>query len=611
MITRIIILVNEPSMKKTGLPLRRSLPTLLISLLFSTLGIAQITVEKGLDMERELNALQARLPKAPHDAALWIDIWQLESSLDQTDTLISQCRRELRHARNAQDQRLALYANLMMTQAFIKKNLLDSVLPYFEQSKTLAPLVQDPWANAVLCNTAGIIAIDHEGNYPKGISYFIKGQRITQDDSSRIHYILLTNLALTCSFRGDTNGLEYATAIYRHGKQASMPFWQNIGALSMANMYCLKHQYDSALHYASHALKLSDEASLLCQAYTLLGKIKEATGEKAEAEKAFLQALEYCPNPDIIATIELYIEYSRHLINNKKSQQAITFLKQGLQLAEARNGKLYRYQLYSLLAEACRQQGEYRKALDYYDSALTASVQQFNTDKEQSIAELRMRYDMEAKDKEIHRQELLILKANQKLAILIGILTLSLLSAGFIYLLYLRRNRMYRNIVKQYHAFKEREKLHETASSKASSSPALPATEPESNGTPSQTETKTEKEKEIYALAEKLMREKRLYRDGSLSLEKLAMETGTNRTYLSNALNHYARTSFNSYVNNWRIQESIDILSDPSQDVALKELAAYLGFNSLSTFYRSFQTAMDMPPSRFRKESLNLLKNKS
>ena len=56
------------------------------------------------------------------------------------------------------------------------------------------------------------------------------------------------------------------------------------------------------------------------------------------------------------------------------------------------------------------------------------------------------------------------------------------------------------------------------------------------------------------------------------------------------------------YINSYRIKEAIRILSDPSDNTPLKAIAIDLGFNSMSTFYKLFQTSVGMTPSLYRKK---------
>lgn len=69
--------------------------------------------------------------------------------------------------------------------------------------------------------------------------------------------------------------------------------------------------------------------------------------------------------------------------------------------------------------------------------------------------------------------------------------------------------------------------------------------------------------------------------------------------------------NFRSYINSLRIKEATAILSSKENDTPLKVLSEDLGFNDLSTFYRSFQKIVGMPPSRFRQEIINLSQSAS
>lgn len=47
--------------------------------------------------------------------------------------------------------------------------------------------------------------------------------------------------------------------------------------------------------------------------------------------------------------------------------------------------------------------------------------------------------------------------------------------------------------------------------------------------------------------------------------------------------------SFNQYVNRFRIEKAIRLLSDPEHDVQFKALVYDLGISSPATFYSSFR----------------------
>jgi len=84
---------------------------------------------------------------------------------------------------------------------------------------------------------------------------------------------------------------------------------------------------------------------------------------------------------------------------------------------------------------------------------------------------------------------------------------------------------------------------------------------------------------------------------------------GTNRTYLSQIINEKFGSSFTYYINSYRVDEAVHILSDPNNNIPLKALSAQLGFNSISTFYKVFQSSIGMPPSLYRSKVIELQKN--
>jgi len=98
---------------------------------------------------------------------------------------------------------------------------------------------------------------------------------------------------------------------------------------------------------------------------------------------------------------------------------------------------------------------------------------------------------------------------------------------------------------------------------------------------------------------EKCMTEGRLYLNPKLTISDVAAAIGSNRTYLSDYLNKKLGVTFYEYVNRYRVMEACDILVDENNHL-LKEVAEQSGFNSLSTFHRSFLKVMKITPLQYR-----------
>lgn len=101
---------------------------------------------------------------------------------------------------------------------------------------------------------------------------------------------------------------------------------------------------------------------------------------------------------------------------------------------------------------------------------------------------------------------------------------------------------------------------------------------------------------------EEYIREKELFLNAKLSLNDLATEMGTNRSYLSNCLNNELGVTFYDYINSFRLERAKALLGDAAFEGSIEETALLSGFNSVSTFRRSFQKKYGCTPSQYRKQ---------
>lgn len=100
---------------------------------------------------------------------------------------------------------------------------------------------------------------------------------------------------------------------------------------------------------------------------------------------------------------------------------------------------------------------------------------------------------------------------------------------------------------------------------------------------------------------ELIIREMRYYRDSTLTLQKLAQLLGTNRQYLSNYINQERHMTFYEYINEFRLEEAKIMLESKNSESqqSLEDIAVLVGFNSYSTFLRSFKSKYGITPSKY------------
>lgn len=121
---------------------------------------------------------------------------------------------------------------------------------------------------------------------------------------------------------------------------------------------------------------------------------------------------------------------------------------------------------------------------------------------------------------------------------------------------------------------------------------------------------KEEKSSDYYKTLKKtsvdeLVKEKKYYLDPSLTLQKLATLLGTNRQYLSNYINREKGKTFYEYINDFRMDEAKNLLDnwDDRHHHSMDEIATLSGFNTYSTFLRTFVKKNGESPSTYLKRT--------
>ncbi|MCR4878629.1 MAG: helix-turn-helix domain-containing protein, partial [Bacteroidales bacterium] len=79
---------------------------------------------------------------------------------------------------------------------------------------------------------------------------------------------------------------------------------------------------------------------------------------------------------------------------------------------------------------------------------------------------------------------------------------------------------------------------------------------------------------------------------------------GTNRQYLSTYINQEKQKTFYDYINDFRLEEAKALMDGMNSDrlYSLDEVAGMSGFNSYSTFLRSFAKKYGLTPSKYMRE---------
>ena len=303
--------------------------------------------------------------------------------------------------------------------------------------------------------------------------------------------------------------------------------------------------------------------------------------------------------------ISVYKSYGEFLLGQKRYREAISMLDKGISLAEAKGNRVYTYQLYNLQSEAYARSGNYRKALEQYRKFYEESADINMLEQERAINSLTRKYENERHQKEIQEHELTIMKKNREIQLTASVCAVIIIGLVALWIVYRHKNRLYTRIARQYKEAISKEKTLENRIRQLQDI-AGPVPQGEKYSNSSLTEDKSN---EMFMRIERLMAGDRIYRENGLTRDKVAERLGSNRTYISQVINDRTGMSFLAYINSYRIEEAIELLSDPANDIPLKALSSDLGFSSISTFYKLFSEKVGMPPAKYREKIIEISKS--
>lgn len=549
-----------------------------------------------------LPVLLERLERDPEDIDLLVEIcsqYTMRSEFAAIHPYVSRLRRA---GAAHDDERALMYADLFSGQSYLLAEGSDSTRIYLDRALIRGRQCEDPVALCRIYNALGIYAVSIETNYFGGIEYFLEAMEYARSASlNRFYLVAQCNLANTYYMRNDPAGLKYAEEVCRLGAEWGYDYLAFGGAVISAYMHYMLGDQDRALEYILRTLSDTDKFGYHTELYSLYANILHAQGDDAGAERYYLMALDHIDQKVVTAAVMTYLSYGTYLNDRGEYARAIPVLRQGIELSERSNNAVHRYKLYQRISEAETALGRYREALDYFKSYHSQADSIFNVERERSINELRVKYDAERQENMLRKSEIDLIRQQRRFQLLLLLLLFAVGISTVVYILYRRKDKMYKQIVRQQYEFLKKEKK--------AAQPAMPPPDPISPQTEKQSPDRDEhavRDAELFARIEYLMQTEGVYRQNDLTIERLAERLDTNRTYISRAINQQAGKAFSSYVNSYRIDEAVRRLSDVDDDTPLKALAQMLGYNHLQTFYTSFQSAIGMPPSKYREKLLKL-----
>lgn len=324
------------------------------------------------------------------------------------------------------------------------------------------------------------------------------------------------------------------------------------GKMNVANVYSEMKQFDDALRYYRESLALSEENDMeygiMINQYNI-GNLLFDQGRFDESEQAYLDA---------------YNRMDRE--NNRYELRGVTM----------RLSTLY------------ENTGKVELAFPFLKEFIEINSEIFDTEKLKITEDLRSAYEAERKEQDLILAETLLEKKRKQiwLTSLTALFLVSALFTGAIY--YRRRNRYLQKVYGR--KIKMLESLdidHDTPK--------------RSNKQDAAVNDISDLYSELFAQIKPLFKEKKVFKDSNLNLSKVSKMAGSNRKYVSEAINKKTGMNYNSYVNFYRVNEAKKFILEGNESMG--EVQEQCGFNSRTTFYSSFKKFTGMSPTEFKKMS--------
>lgn len=551
----------------------------------------------NIQTKEEMNIYLEKAKEQPDNIAVQRAIWRYYTTAGDANGLIRYAVPIYEKAVEAENTELAVMAGAHIGQTYGNINQYDSMFYYFDrvtkpakENNMLLPLT-------LIYNSLAIYEIKIKIDHNKSIEYFhlaLDTAKKAGDENS--YGSILSNLAATYHLRNDPDGLEYALEAYQLAVSSKNSYQLLYAALNTAQMYCVCKDYEEALRYIETSLKIVERDTepghqYRIMVYSVYAEILSALGRDDEAEKYYKSALSMNGSENIHTySIMAFLGYGNLLLTHNRYDEAVIAFEDGARLCEDRNNYELLPQFYGGLSDSYENMGRIRKAFDYYKQTVVMRDSIFNLEKERELSRLSLQYEKSCHEQELQKKELHYVKQKKATTTVIFILLMLLLIISMAYFISRKKSEMYRKLVEKHQKLvRQAQELRNKADTSSVNDSKIGSLTEEKGGA-------------IFKHIEHLFREEHIYRHNDISLAYISELLNTNQWYVSRIINEYAKMSFSNYINSYRIDEAVSILSDINNDTPLKALSDYLGYNSISAFYRSFQKETGVPPSKYRTE---------
>lgn len=433
-----------------------------------------------------------------------------------------------------------------------------------------------------ICKISGFYEMKARRNFYSGIEQLIKSYELALSHGSDIEEIIisLANIVEFFYIRSDISGIYYAEKAYGTAKRCDIKWAKYAASVCMAEMLSLSSKPKDAIPYIQEAETLAEEGKWEMVSYAIpltYATVLEKEGNSSSADSLYMKALEYSgyEKGEPYNTALVCLKYGEFLESEGNYDKAAHIYEYGISIGS----NLLMDKLLMNMAECAAQKGDRDVAMDYFEKYL-AFRSSYNTDSDVDADRLVSYYREAKQELEVRGHELELIAARRKLALVILVLTI--IAGLFVFAIVSDRKqrRINKMLISRYQNYVRAEE--ESAKKKDDAN-----------------------ENQLWKKIEQLMKQDKLYRQKGLTLESMTKYAGTNRTYLSKAINHFSGKNFTGYVDGYRIKEAVKIIETSEESVPFKIISDAVGYSNDSVFYKAFLREIGVSPGKYRNEVLH------
>lgn len=499
---------------------------------------------------------------------------------DSAFILIEQARLTDGYAADENAQGLAYY---LLGNIHLVKGQYPNALEYYEKSLAIRQEIQDFAGVSDLYSNIGIIYA-RMGDQETYLSYLQKTLQIDREMGNEhmvaVDYNNIGNVYLNSDEPHEAlsyykKALEYAAI--QTDSSLLYAIYGNVG-----NVFMLLEKHDTAMVFSQQAIQIAEqtnnsfELGTAYKNHALLFSKLEQYDSALFYYDAAIQILETTGDKSRLAGV--LNDKAGLMISMEDASQAIAIATKSLSISEAINDMVLKSEALEIYALGFEILGDYKAALSYRKSYAVLNDSLNISGKEAALQKMMRRFEVNEKKREIMQLEMkneLERSRNHLLVLTI------LLVVVFMIVLFFKNRQQH----KSYHLLLEKHKQITNLKTQHLASKQC------------QTEETTD-QKDLIIKLEQLLEQQKVFLDAGISLDTLSDILNTNRNALSAVINAHYNKNFNMLINEYRINEVIQLFAENHHKrFTLEAISKQVGFGNRASFNAAFKKLTGVTPT--------------